>query len=112
MVNVPDTAQSLSDDYAKMGAYIGLATDDPGNSPTPANEVDAPGYTRQPVNWMPGNDAGVNQGMPVTFTLPSGTYPYMILFNDNGDMMDSCTLNNAVLNTDGEIVVIPTYTQT
>jgi hypothetical protein len=111
MVNVPSTAQSLSDDYAGMGNWIGLATDDPGNTSTPANEVTADGYTRQQTTWLP-DDAGVNQGSPVTFTLPSGAYPFMILCKDNGDMIDNCKVNNAVLNTDGEIVVIPTYTQT
>jgi hypothetical protein len=111
MVNVPDTAQSLSNDYTGMGSWIGLATDDPGNSPSPANEVNGGGYTRQQTTWLP-TDAGVNQGSPVTFSLPSGAYPFMILCKDNGDMMDYCKLNNVVLNTDGEIIIIPTYTQT
>jgi hypothetical protein len=111
MVNVSSTAQNLSNDYAGMGAWIGLATDDPGSTSTPANEVTADGYTRQKTTWTPG-DAGVNQGSPVTFTLPSGAYPFMILCKDDGDMIDNCKINgDATLNSDGEIVVIPTYKQ-
>jgi hypothetical protein len=73
--------------------------------------VTADGYTRQQTTWLP-TDAGVNQGSPVTFTLPSGAYPFMILCKDDGDMIDNCKISNVVLNTDGEIVVIPQYTQT
>jgi hypothetical protein len=117
MVNVPSTAQTLSDDYVAMGTWIGLATDDPGNSPAPANEVPVvvDGYMRQQTTWMPDADeAGVYQGSQVTFDVPSGAYPFMILCGDmNGNtMIDNCKINNVILNTDGKIVVIPTYTQT
>ena len=114
MVNVPATAQTLSDDYTNMGIWIGLATDDPGNSATPANEVTADGYQRIQTTWMPGDDAGVYQGSPVKFDLPSGAYPFMILCSDmSGEtMFDNCKISNAVLNTDGQIIVVPTYTQT
>jgi hypothetical protein len=113
MVNVPSTAQSLSDDYVAMGAWIGLATDDPGGIPAPANEVTADGYARQKTTWT-SEDEGVNRGSPVTFDLPSGAYPFMILCADaNGDnMIDNCKISNVVLNGDGQIVVIPQYTQT
>jgi hypothetical protein len=113
MINVPATAQSLSDDYAALGNWIGLATDDPGNSAAPANEVTADGYARIQTTWM-SEDQGVNQGSPVTFNLPSGAYPFMILCADaNGDtMIDNCKMSNVVLNTDGQIEVIPQYTQT
>jgi hypothetical protein len=113
MVNVSSTAQSLSNDYVGMGAWIGLATDDPGNSTTPANEAAGGGYTRVKTTWTPG-DGGANQGSPVTINLPSGAYPYMILCADaNGqNMIDNCKINGVVLNSDGQIVVTPTYTQT
>jgi hypothetical protein len=113
MINVPATAQSLSDDYAAMGAWIGLATDDPGDSTAPSNEVTADGYSRQQTTWVP-EDEGVNQGSPVTFNLPSGAYPFMILCADAiGDtMFDNCKISNVVLNGNGQIVVIPQYTQT
>jgi hypothetical protein len=114
MVNVPATAQSLSDDYTRMGNWIGLATDDPGNSAAPANEVTADGYARIQTNWLPDDvDAGVYQGVGVTFDLPSGAYPFMIVCSDmSGDtMFDNCKID-ATLNTGGKIVVIPQYTQT
>jgi hypothetical protein len=115
MVNVPATAQSLSDDYVNMGNWIGLATDDPGTSPAPANEVTVDGYQRKQTKWLPDADeAGVYQGSPVTFDLPSGAYPFMIVCSDmSGEtMFDNCKISNVVLNTDGQIVVIPQYTQT
>jgi hypothetical protein len=113
MINVSSTAQSLSNDYAGMGDWIGLATDDPGSMAAPANEVTADGYTRQQTTWTPG-EGGVNQGSPVTFNLPSGAYPYLILCADaNGQsMIDNCKIDGVDLNSDGQIVVKPTYTQT
>ena len=117
MINVPATAQSLSNDYSALGDWIGLATDDPGGTNAPANEVTVDGYARQQTTWTPA-DGGVNQGSPVTFDLKSDAYPYavpyMILCSDkNGDsMIDNCKMNDVVLNQDGQIVVIPQYTQT
>jgi hypothetical protein len=113
MVNVSSTAQSLSNDYADMGAWIGLATDDPGTTTTPANEASGGNYSRQKTTWTSG-DGGVNQGSPVTINLPSGAYPYLILCADASGqtMIDNCKISGAVLNSDGQIVVIPTYTQT
>jgi hypothetical protein len=117
MVNISSTAQSLSDDYAGMGQWIGLATDDPGDTSAPANEVSVgmgppPGYARQQAVWNPGT-GGVNQCEPVTFNLPSGEYPYVIVCGDSAGhtMIDYCEID-ATLNSDGQIVVTPTYTQT
>jgi hypothetical protein len=116
MVNLPSTAQALSNDYAGKGAWIGLATDDPGIMAAPANEVAVDGYSRQQTTWTAA-DGGVNQGSPVTFDLSNASYPYavpyMILCSDmSGDtMIDYCKMNDVVLNQDGQIVVIPQYTQ-
>ena len=65
------------------------------------------------TTWTAGED-GVNQGSPVTINLPSGAYPYMILCADeNGQsMIDNCKINGVLLNSDGQIVVVPTYRQT
>ncbi len=76
MVNVPATAQTLSNDYTQMGTWIGLATDDPGNSPTPANEVTADTYQRQPTTWMADPDeAGVNHGQQSSSRCLAGRTP-------------------------------------
>jgi hypothetical protein len=117
MVNVASTAQSLSNDYAGLGLWVGLATDDPGNDSAPANEVTvgvgpSPGYGRQQADWNAGT-GGVNQSKPVTFNLPSGDYPYLIVCGDSAGqtMIDYCKID-ATLNGDGQIVVVATYTQT
>jgi hypothetical protein len=67
----------------------------------------SPGFGR--AYRRPGDSA-----LTVTINLPSGAYPYMILCADaNGQsMIDNCKISNGVLNSDGEIVVVPTYTQT
>ena len=73
---------------------------------------------RRPAQWtepLPTTDEdGGNQGSPVTFNLPSGAYPFMILCADaNGQsMIDNCKISNGILNSDGQIVVMPQYMQT
>jgi hypothetical protein len=117
MINVPSTAQKLSDDYAALGNWIGLATDDPGNTSTPSNEVTvgagpSTGYARQQTTWT-SSSGGVNTGSAVTFNVPMGTYKFMIFCSDQSGntMIDNCPIS-ASFNAEGEIVVIPQYTQT
>jgi hypothetical protein len=119
MINVASTAQKLSDYYTGLGSWVGLATSNPGGDATPnsGSEVavgagPAPGYSRQPVQWNPGS-GGVNTGMAVTFNVPQGVYSYMILCNDKdgNTMIDNCPIS-ANVNGNGQLVVVPEYTQT
>jgi hypothetical protein len=118
MINVASTAQKLSDDYAKLGSWIGLASvngADPSGSPleVPPN---AAGYARVQTTWS-SEGGGVNLGTAVTLNAPAGEYNFMVLHNPSdpsqpGDtLIDYCKID-AILNTDGQIVVIPQYTQT
>jgi hypothetical protein len=120
MINVASTAQALSDTYASMGAWIGLATADPGGTSTPNQNAEvavgagpAPGYARQQTIWT-SESGGVNRGSAVTFSVPPGLYTFMILCSDaNGNtMIDNCPISATVnSNGNGQLVVVPEYTQ-
>jgi hypothetical protein len=118
MVNVASTAQKLSNDYAGLGDWIGLATVDGGDQSASPVEVPtgASGYARAQTTWSP-NGGGVNLGTAVTISAPPGEYNFAILCTQSdpsqpGDtLIDYCKID-AILNTDGQIVVIPQYTQT
>jgi hypothetical protein len=121
MVNVSSTAQALSDYYTSKGIWVGLATADPGSSttPNPGSEVTVgagpgQGYARQQTMWGSGS-GGVNTGSAVTFNVPAGVYTYMILATDSdptkANMFDNCPIS-ANVNGNGQLVVVPEYTQT
>jgi hypothetical protein len=118
MVNVASTAQTLSNDYTDLGDWIGLASVDGSNPTGPPVEVPtgASGYGRVQTHWSP-SGGGVNVGAAVTISAPPGEYKFAILCKKSdptqmGDaMVDYCQID-AILNTDGQIVVVPTYTQT
>jgi hypothetical protein len=117
MVNVAFTAQKLSDDYAKLGTWIGLASVDGANPSGPPLEVppNAAGYARAQTTWS-SEGGGVNLGTAVTLNAPAGEYKFVILHTQSdpsqpGDALIDYTQIDAILNNDGQIVVVPTYTQ-
>jgi hypothetical protein len=114
MVNVSTTAQDLSNDYVKLGAFIGLATGPPGSTSTPMNEPSggSPPYGRQHTTWTAGTD-GVNNGSLVTINVPAGIYTHMILCSGptGNNMIDNCPIPQQILNNDGQIALNPVYTQ-
>jgi hypothetical protein len=117
MINVPATAQKLSDDYAKLGSWIGLASVDGSHPNGQPLEVPtgAAGYARVQTTWS-SEGGGVNVGTPVTISAPEGEYNFVILHTESdpsqdGDALIDYTQIDAILNSDGQIVVVPTYTQ-
>jgi hypothetical protein len=118
MVNVASTAQQLSDDYAGLGNWIGLATVNGGDPSGPPVEVPtgAAGYGRVQTTWSP-SGGGINVGSTVTISAPAGEYKFAILCTasdptQQGDkLIDYCEID-AILNNDGTVVVTPQYTQT
>ena len=78
MVNVDSTAQTLSDDYAALGNWIGLATANQQGSSGPFLEVPAgaAGYGRIQTTWN-SIGGGVNNGKPVTLSAPAGEYTFV-----------------------------------
>ena len=111
MVRIDITRQKLAEQYALLGTFLGLATDDPGDSPTPANEAVGGGYTRVATTWS--GTAGVENGTPCTISADAGTYKFAILCADatGNTMIDNCSITATILSGPGQIVLTPTYTQ-
>jgi hypothetical protein len=118
MVNVASTAQTLSNDFAGLAGWIGLATENGGDPSGPPVEIPtgAAGYGRAQITWNP-SGGGVNVGNPVTISAPAGEYKFAILCTESDPtkqddkLIDYCNID-AILNTDGTVVVTPQYTQT
>lgn len=79
MTNVDATADAQVLNYVALGSWIGLATGNPGNTNTPANEAvgGSPAYARQETDWVTSGSTSI--GSPVTINIGPGTYSYMIL---------------------------------
>ena len=112
MVRIDTTRQKLAEAYAALGTYFGLAPDDPGDSATPTDEAVGGGYARVATTWSAGA-AGVQTGTACVISAAAGAYGYAILCADaNGDnMIDNTKIAGAMLPSDGQIVLTPTYTQ-
>jgi hypothetical protein len=118
MVNVASTAQELSDYFGGLGGWIGLATANPADQSGSPLEIPtgASGYSRVQTTWT-SSGGGVNVGEAVTISAPAGEYKFVILCTKSdptqqGDkLIDYCPID-ALLNTDGTVVVTPQYTQT
>jgi hypothetical protein len=118
MVNIASTAQALSDDFAGLADWIGLATVKGGDSSGSPVEIPqgASGYGRVQTQWT-SSGGGVNVGLAVTISAPPGEYKFAILCTKSGPdqpgdkLIDYCAID-AQLNTDGTVIVTPQYTQT
>lgn len=100
MVNQLATAQNITNDYTALGNWIGLCTGPPGTSATVLNECSggSPAYARKATSWTPGAN-GTATGSSVTFNLPAGTYPYMIVCQSSSGntLVDWCILNTPIM---------------
>jgi hypothetical protein len=112
MVRIDTTRQKLAEAYAGLGTYFGLAPEDPGDSATPADEAVGGGYARVATTWSAGA-AGVQNGTACIINAAGGTYGYAILCADDSGptMIDNAKIAGAMLPSDGQIVLTPTYTQ-
>jgi hypothetical protein len=109
-IRIDTTRQNLADAYAMLGAFLGLATADPGHSATPDP---AATYTaRVETTWQP-SIGGVANGSACTISADAGTYAFAILCSDltGNNMIDNCVIAGASLMSPGQIVLTPTYTQ-
>jgi hypothetical protein len=115
MVNVTNTLNTMASFYAGLGDFIGLATGNPGSTPTPANEASggSPAYARVATTFSAGT-TGVQNGSAVTLNVPEGNYDFMILASaGSGDnMIDNCPITTVIMSAQGQIVCNPVYTQT
>lgn len=114
-IAVATTRQSLANQYATLGTWIGVCTGDPGTTSTPANEASggSPAYARQQTTWTAGA-GGVSNGSAVTINVAAATYTYILLASaaTGNTMIDKASITSVVMSAQGQLVVTPTYTQT
>jgi hypothetical protein len=114
-IAVATTRQSLANQYATLGTFIGVCTGDPGTTNTPANEASggSPAYARVATTWTAGS-GGVSNGSAVTINVPAATYTYVLLASaaTGATMIDKAAITSVVMSAQGQLVVTPTYTQT
>lgn len=112
MTNVDATSDSLITDYVAFGAWIGLATGNPGNTNAPANEAvgGSPAYARQETTWSTSGSQSI--GSPVTFNVGPGTYSYMLLCSGSSgsNMVDWCPITPQVTAVQTTITITPLAT--
>jgi len=72
-----------------------LCTGPPGTTGTVANEATggSPAYAREQATWTAGSN-GSAAGSQITFNIPAGTYPYLIMCSGSSgnNMVDWCIL--------------------
>lgn len=113
-INVNATKEALAAEYASLGDYISLHTDNP--STTGANEATggSPAYARKQTTWSAGGSDGVYTGSQVTIDVPAGTYTHVGIFDasSSGNFIDYYELPDPiVMSAQGQIRVTPTFTQ-
>ena len=112
-IRIDTTRQKVADSYAALGNFLGLATADPGDTATPANEAGGGSYARVATHWS-SEIGGWEQGSACTINANAGTYTFAILCSaaTGPNMIDNCGIDTVILSTPGQIVLTPTYVQT
>ncbi len=111
-IRIDATRTALTETYVQLGAFFGLATDDPGSDAQPINEPpsdDTNTYQRAPSN-LALSDPGDAVGQCIIHADP-GTYTFAILCTAaSGDnMIDNCPIASITLTGAGHIVLDATY---
>jgi hypothetical protein len=111
-ISVDTTRQLLADAYVQLGTFLGLATDDPGTTATPAHEASGGMYVRVATTWSAGS-GGTETGSKCTINADIGTYTYAILCSmaSGHNMIDNSGLDATTLSAPGQIVLSPIYEQ-
>lgn len=110
-IAVATTRQTLADAYKAIGAYVGLATGDPGTTSTPANEATGGSYARVATTWT-SSTGGVVNGSAVTINVAAATYTYAFLGTavSGANMFDKTAITSTTLSSNGQIIVTPSIT--
>jgi hypothetical protein len=115
MTAVAATRQAAADAVKALGAYIGLATGDPGTSATPSNELSggSPAYARVATTWTSAT-GGVVNGSAVTIHSPAATitYAFTAAASTGNNMVDKVLITSTTLTSNGDLIVTPTITYT
>jgi hypothetical protein len=114
-IAIATTRQSLANQYATLGTWIGVATGNPGTSSAPSNEASggSPSYARVQTTWTAGS-GGVSNGSAVTINVAAATYTYVLLASaqTGSTMIDNASIASVAMSAQGQLVITPTYTQT
>ena len=114
-IAVGTTRQSLANQYASLGTWVGAALGNPGTSATPSNEATggSPAYQRKQTTWTP-STGGVTNGSAVTVDVAAGTYTHILVASasSGANQIDNADVTDVVMSAQGQIVITPTYTQT
>lgn len=112
MSNVDSTSDAQVINYVSLGSWIGLATGNPGNTNTPANEAvgGSPAYARKETTWVTSGSQSI--GSPVTFNVGPGTYTYMLLCSGSSgsNMVDWAPITPQVAAVQTTITITPLAT--
>lgn len=115
-IRIDTTRQTLADAYGHIGSFLGLATADPGTTATPASEPPSGGshtYKRVATTWSAAG-GGMETGTSCNIPADDGTYTFAILCSGptgTDTMVDNCAIVITTLNSPGQIVLTPIYTQ-
>lgn len=110
-IAVATTRQALADAYKALGAYVGLATGDPGTTATPANEATGGSYARVQTTWTSAT-GGVVNGSAVTINAAAATYTYSFIATGlaSATQIDKCAITSTTLSSSGQLIVTPSIT--
>lgn len=112
MANVDNTNDLVVTYVTGLGNWIGLATGNPGNTNSPANEATggSPVYTRQETDWVISGSTAI--GSPVTFNVGPGTYNYMLMCSASSgtNMVDWVPITPQVAQVQTTVTITPLYT--
>lgn len=112
MAAIAATKQSMADAWKALGAFIGLATGDPGTTATPANELTGGSYARVATTWTSAT-GGVVNGAAVTVNAPGST-AITYAFQANGlatnTNLATVAITSTTLPSAGTVVVTPVLT--
>jgi hypothetical protein len=114
MAYVAATRQAMADAWKVLGAYIGLATGDPGTTATPASELTGGSYARVTTTWT-SSTGGVVNGSAVTINAPGSvaiTYAFQATGLSSNTQIDHIAVTSTTLPSAGTVVVTPTLTVT
>lgn len=107
------TKESAAVAVTNLGSWISVHTAAPGTTGASEATGGAPAYARKQTTWTPGASDGVVTGSEVTIDVPAGSYSGFGVWDaaTGGNYIGGDTFTTATLNTQGQIKITPTYTQ-
>lgn len=113
-MSFPNASKEAAILAVKSGAtHASLHTDAAGTTGASEATGGSPAYARKSISWTDGASDGSTLGSQVTFDVPAGTYVEIGFWtaSTGGTFIGSIPLaSNAVLGSQGQVLVTPTLT--